>query len=504
MQTQPMQEPQKNELAPVQEVTLDWGLLGGILRRRAALWMILGPLLTVALLLVLLWRVPPMFTSTASLSMQQETGGAVGGALSALSGLSGSGPKSYLGVIRSRRFAAAAARQANIQQVYGLATLDEAADLVQKSVTMDDRNDGLLYLSVTLPGPSRFAPGAASRTAQVRGATKQLTDAYVRSLSHYLQTSNSNRGAALLRQARRQLNGARMAYNASVRRLTALAAGDVSPLVSSSVATQPPAAEASLGASGDSGATKGAAAPPDTSGGGLQQLYMSRGQLAAQIQEAEAAQSGTSRLASGRITDLTALPAEDPLLSEARSQVRRAAADLQNLRITLSDDNPDVVTARRRLDEAQSRLKLQSTALQSGQTSQTVQINALRAKYAIISQQIGAAERNFKTGRRFGAALEQQRNDMLLNLEVYKTAATQFETLSMQTVAGGNLMDVIDEGRVPASGKPGTLILAIISLCAALFALNLWLSVEYLVQARRKSRRLLANSWEARQLTEPE
>jgi len=510
MQEQQRQEQQRHDLMPSQglatreEAGLEWGLLGDILRRRAGLWAVLGPLLAAGLLLVLLWRMPPAFTSTASLSMQQEAGGAGGGALSALSGLGGGGTKSYLGVIRSRRFAAAAARQAGIQQIYGLPTAEDATDLVQKSVTLEDRTDGLLYLGVTLPGPPRLSPGAAVQEARVRAATKQVTDTYLQSLGRYLETSNSNRGAALLRQAAGQLNGARMAYNDSVRRMTGLAASDVPPGAAASAASEAAPLMTGPTASGDGATPKTAggtgAADAAGRGGSLQQLYLSRGQLAAEIQAAEAERSGTSRLAAGRMSALTALPAEDPLLAEARSQVRRAAADLQTLRIDLADDNPDVVAARRRLGEAQTRLRLQSHAVQRGQTSASVQIGALKAKYAAVTHQIGAAERDAKTGRRFGAQVEQQRDDVLLHLEVYKTAATQFAILSMQTVAGGSLMDVIDEGRVPASGKPGVGTLAAISVGATLFALNLWLCLEYLVRVRRKGRRQPTTGQDAQNL----
>ena len=493
MQTQPMLE-QRNDLTEAESVTPDWALLGSILRRRALLWIFLGPLLAAALLLLLLWRVPPMFSSTASLSMQQESGGAVSGALSALSGLSSSGSKSYLGVIRSHRFAASAAKQADIQHLYDLKTPEEATELIQKSVALDDRSDGLLYLTVTLPGPSPLISGAAARTKQVQVAAKQVNDAYLQSLNHYLQTSNSNRGSALLHQARGQLNGARIAYNISVRRLTDLAGGNVAPSISSSVSSAMASAVINSDSSGDSIKPKSVGGPPDTLGGGLQQLYLSRGQLAAEIQEGQAAQNGTSHLAASHLSELTALPAEDPLLAEARSQVRRASTSLQDLRIDLADDNPEVVAARRRLAEAQIRLRLQSATLQRGQTSETVQLDALRSKYKAVIQQIAVAERNFKTGRRFGAEIEERRNDVLLHLEVYKTAATQFAILSMQTVAGGNLMDVIDEGRIPASGKPGSMILAIISFCAVLFLLNLWLAVEYLVQVRQKWRQLAEQS----------
>jgi ribosomal protein S15P/S13E len=245
------------------------------------------------------------------------------------------------------------------------------------------------------------------------------------------------------------------------------------------------------GTSGNTTAAKTRSGTPAAADGGLQQLYLSRGQLAADIQAAEAARSGTSRLAGGGVPNLTALPAEDPLLSEARSQVRSAASDLQTLRIDLADDNPEVVAARERLKEAQARLRLQSKAMQKGQTSDEVQLNAMRAKYAAVTKQISAAEKDFKTGRRYGALLEQQRNDALLKLEVYKTAASQYAVLTMQTVAGGNLMDVIDEGRVPVSGKPGAGVLAAVSIGLMLFILNLWLSIEYLVRMRRKSRQLL-------------
>lgn len=505
----PMQQQQRHDLVtnydptPGGEPSLEWALLGDILRRRARLWAVLGPVLAAGLLLALLRWVPPAFTSTASLSMQQESGGAVSGALSALSGLGGGGTKSYLGVIRSRRFAAAAARQAGIQQLYDLPTADDATDLVQKSVTLEDRSDGLLYLGVTLPGPPRLSPHSRTREVQVRAAAKQVTDAYIQSLGGYLETSNSNRGASLLRQAGKELDGARAAYNDSVRRLTDLASADISPGAAASAAEAAPAATGA-GISGNAASSKPmGGADAAGRGGSLQQLYLSRGQLAAEIQAAKAERSGTSRLAAGPVSDLTALPAEDPLLAEARAQARRAAAELETLRIDLADDNPDVVAARKRLEEAQARLRLQSRAVQRGQTSATVQLDALEAKYAAVTQQIGAAERDFKTGRRFGAALEQRRNDVLLHLEVYKTAATQYAILSMQTVAGGSLMDVVDAGRAPTAGKPGAGLLAGISVGAVFFALNLWLFLEYLVRARQKARRRLTARQDAPKVDAP-
>lgn len=469
-----------------QELTFDWPLLGTIVRRRAVLWIILGPLLAAALLVILLWRMPPMFMSTASISLQQESGAPSGGALAALSGLSGSGSKSYVGVIRSRRFAAEAAQTAGIQQVYGFADRENATALVQKSVALDDRNDGLLYLSVTLPGPSRLSPGAAGREREVREATKQVTDAYVQALSHYLRTTNSNRGSALLRQAHGQLNEARLAYNAAVRQMMGLAVADM-PTAAAATAESTSTSDAIP--SGDTHSSKTASGLAEGSGigSGLQQLYISRGQLAAEIQAATAAQNATSQIASDRTDDLTALPAEDPLLAEARGQVRRASANLQNLRIDLSDDNPDVVAARARLEQAQTRLRLQSQALQKGRTSESVQITAMQAKYAAITRQINAAERDFKRGKKFGAVLEEQRNEVMLRLEVYKTAATQYALLSMQTVAGTNMMDIIDEGRVPDSGKPGTLSLAAISLGTVFLLLNFWLAIEYIIRVRQQS-----------------
>ena len=447
--------------APEPASALDWGLLRDILRHRARLGVALGLLLWGAATLLCLRLAPRSYTATASVALQQSPG--AGGALAALSGLSGVGSKTYQGVIRSRRFAEAAAAEAHIQAVYGLPSEETAVVLTQKAVLLDDRMDGLLYISVSLPAPPALAGG--SRATAIRQAAAAAASSYVRLLSNYLATSNTDRDASLIREAAKQLGSARAAYNESVRDL-----GD--------------AVRASHTPIGSMGGGDGASAVAASSQ--LPILLTAKAQLEGEIASGAAEEHGAAALASGTAASLSALPGEDPLLQDARKQVALDQTEWQNLRIGLSDDNPDVVVAHQKLQIAQARLAAQVAALRQGHTSDAVRQQALQAKYATVLGQIAVARREDAVGRTEAVSLDTRRSEVALRLEVLKTTATQYAALSLQKVAGNNLMDVVDTPLVPVAPRPGLGVLCALSFFLALLALQLGLAGEYV--RRRLSR----------------
>lgn len=463
----------------MQEAALDWGLLGDILRQRARLLTIIALALWVGLTLLCLLFVPRSFSATASVALQQSP--SPGGALGALAGLNGSSTKTYAGVIRSRRFALAAARATHIQALYNLPKEDDAVTLVQNGVTMEDKQDGLIYLTVNLPAPPKLAPGRSAHVEQIRETVPAVVIVYVKLLAHYLDTSNTNRDAALIREAQKQVARARANYDRSVQDLDRAVQGAPSsaalsaPSMSSSQASSPTQASLHPG-------TGGAAEAMSQ----LSALYAAKSRLETEIAAGNALRQGTAALASGSTQSLTALPGEDPLLQDARRQVTQATTQLQTLRIALSDDNPDVVASRRRLQIAQARLRSESKALEQGRTSDSVRQQSLEAQYLTVLRQIATAERNNVIGRATTLEIEKQSNEMMLRLEVLKAAATQSASLSIQRGAGNNLMDIVDVPQFPKSGKPGVLVLIVICFFVALFLVQAALVLEYALQLYRR------------------
>ncbi len=483
MQTQPLQEPQRNELVPFQETAFDWSLLGSILRQRARLLIITTLALWVGLTLLCLLFVPRSFSATASVALQQSP--SPGGALGAIAGLSGSSTKTYAGVIRSRRFALAAARATHIQALYNLPKEDDAAALVQNGVTMEDKQDGLIYLTVNLPAPPKFALGKITDVRKIQEAAPAVAVAYVKLLAHYLDTTNTNRDAALIREAQKQVAKARTSYDRSIQDLDRVVQG--SPSSAALSAPSMSSSQTSLN-SGAANGTGGAGAMNQ-----LSALYAAKARLETEIAAGNALRQGTAALASGSTQSLTALPGEDPLLQDARRQVTQATTQLQSLRITLSDDNPDVVAARRRLQIAQAQLRSESKALEQGRTSDSIRQQSLEAQYLTVLRQIAAAERSNVTGRSTTLEIEKQSNEVMLRLEVLKATATQSAALAIQRGAGNNLMDIIDMPQTPKSGKPGAAILAILCFFIALFVVQLGLGLEYSVRWYQQSAIAKAN-----------
>ncbi len=443
-------------------ISINRALVVAIARRRARLWGVLGPLVLGAFVLAGLLAVPQRYEATVSLALQQPTGGAaallggLGGNL--LGGSANGGPKMYLGVLKSRAFAEDAARAGNVVGLYDLTDSRDAADLVQDSLAVEDRKDGLLYLHISLSGPARLAPGAArKRRAQVKNAAARIANRYPEMLRAYLEKSDVDRDAVLLRTSAGKVERARQDYDDAVTALTTFVR--------------------------KGGGAAGAGA--DT----LQTLYLSRGQMEADIRAGEAAQAATKNLVGASDpAALASLPGEDPLLSEARQAVRAAQTELDRLRVDLADTHPDVVQARARLHLASQQLARQAGALRSGQTTSGVNLAALRARRALVVRQIGAAESALHAAVSQSADRDVLRDRVGLQLETLKELSAQAAVLGLQSVSGKNRLSVVDAAQTPRFGRPGLLFFAAAGLLSTLLLLAGALAAEYVLHVARAAR----------------
>ena len=180
----------------------------------------------------------------------------------------------------------------------------------------------------------------------------------------------------------------------------------------------------------------------------------------------------------GKLTDL---PAEDPLLTQARSDVVDAQVRLDTLRQTFADTAPRVIAARSSLLAAQNRLIAQARTIQSRNTSDAIRLQALRAELETVASQIDDASRRFARGKELTTTLEILRTDMTIALEKLKTTTVEFARLSLQTVSGQSRMTVIDKAVPPKFGKPGIAVVLIFSVLGTLAFTGIWLALEYTV-----------------------
>jgi hypothetical protein len=110
----------------------------------------------------------------------------------------------------------------------------------------------------------------------------------------------------------------------------------------------------------------------------------------------------------------------------------------------------------------------------------------LKAKYDVTARQIAEAERGFRTNRRAATTGEQLQSEVALRLEVLKATASQYAALSVQTVAGDGLIELIDAPQAARAGTPGLMTLGAASLFGVLFLLGLWIGGEYLCVSWRR------------------
>lgn len=424
---------------------------------------------------------PQTFSSTVSFSMMQSQGGA--SPLLGMIGLGGGGKQSYLGVLKSRKFAETVAAQEQIQQFYKTESFDEAVEIVKKAVKVEENlNDGLITVSCTLRGPAKLARGQDEFRKQAAIKAANIANDYAHEMLKYLKNNDTDRDSTLLRQAEGEVRRQRQEYIEAVAGLQkfvktskkGLAAGAAAP-TGSAMGTPAPSSSGMVGESGQLAAA--------TAGAEIQQLYIRRATLEEQIQSLKAAREATRKLIENSGNGMSDLSEEDPLLAVPRAQVNAARNRVNVLSQTLGDENPRLVEARQALAVAEQNLKEKQTRYIKGQTSEDVKLTTAEADYKKVLELIERAEQNFHLGRQAMADYETQKNEVMLNLEALKTVSARYAEMRLSMVSAQNRMTIIDKALPAKYGTPGFGMSAILSLFVAIGAVAVWVGFSYLALA---------------------
>ncbi len=474
------ENPTESERRPANsdhEISIDFTRLLTLIRRHRGKFVTVGLFSFLLGMILCATLIPQSFTSQISLSFPQA---AQPTALNLLTGSGGTGSR-YIGVLRSRRFAEEVERRAGVTKLCGFTSDEDAVDAIVKGLNINDNiRDSLVYVSVTLPGPPRFAPGSAPRRASVKEAAAKAANAYADVLHEYMATSDTDRDSVLLRAANEQLSRAQKAYEQAVSRLGEFV---VRPRRQTMTMTTPqPEADGSAPETGSErtaatsrGGDSSGAPLSSTAAKELESLYIERGKLVADIQSAGAARQTGDQLRRGQLSRLNSLPEEDPLLANARAAVNAARMARDTASIQLGPDNPDIIRAQERLKLAEANLRKQTRAIAQRDTTEDVNaqvtLRGLLARSDAVNRLIAAAEKKAQRGLAFSQQFERRRNDVLLRLEVLKTTASQAAILSLQTISLKNRMAAVDTAKLAKSGSPNLTMFLIISICGTGMAL---------------------------------
>ncbi len=473
------------------EILIDGARLRQTLRRQGRLWLWLGPLAAAAATLALGAVVPKSYTAQTSVALQQASSGS--SALALLTGGGGgSASKRYLGILKSRALAATVERHVQLQQLYGAKTFrteEDAVEFLAKSVKPDDTTpDGLLYISVTLPGPAKFALHPSPTSEQVENASADAANDYARALKEYYATSDTDQGSVLLRGADKEVQQRRAGYNAALVRAQefTLSLGRVDPRSAPSVAAGAAGSDA-----GGSKASSGGGMDSATAASGLTGLYEALNQVEAELSAVQASQAAGQQLVGNQLRDLSNVPTDDPLLANARARVTSDQTAYDTASRLYGPENPAVITAQARLGVDQAELNRQIQGVRRSLTTPdirtTQQITGLYARQTKLTQQIAAAERHLGISRKLSGEEARLQAEVGIQLELLKTTLGEAEKIKLDNAASLDRMAVIDTALPPKSGEPGLGKLAAICLVLAFLAFCVSVVRGYLRAAPKQS-----------------
>jgi uncharacterized protein involved in exopolysaccharide biosynthesis len=448
------------------DIILDGAQLTRAFHRQFRLWILLGPVFFGGLLLAALCLVPRSYTAMISVALQQPSGG--GSALAALAGVGGGASKRYIGLLKSRELAQSVERHVGLFQLYRgrFLTEEDAAEYLMKGIKPDDNAaDGLLYVSVTLPGSPKLSWSHNPRDTQVKEAAAQAANAYALALKEYYLTSDTDQGAALLRGADTQVHQARADYNQALN--------DVLHFSRGLNRVDPRSAPAS---------------PNDSAGGpavsGLGSLYSALAQVEADLRGAQASRQTRDTLTAQQIRDLANIPTDDPLLSEARSRVTQDQAAYAAATRLYGPENPLVIRAQTNLEVDKAALSHQIQGVQSRLTTPNIrsdeQIQGLYARQKVLIGQIASAERRLGIHRELSGQFGRLQQEVAFQSEVLKETLTEAAKIRLDNVSAKNRMVIVDSALPPKSGEPGVLKLALGCLALVLLAFGVAVARDYL------------------------
>ncbi len=479
----------KVSTVPQDEIIIDGARLRRALRRQGRIWLWAGPLSAAAGVLLLGALTPRTYTASTSVALQQASSG--GSALALLTGGGGGTSKRYLGVLKSRALADTVERHVHLRQLYGAKTFrteEDAVDFLTKNVKPDDSiTDGLLYISVTLPGPPKFSPHSSPGAAQVENAAAEAANDYALALKEYYATSDTDQGAVLLRGADREVRQARANYEDAVARSLDFTRG-LSQVDPRSVPLTPsasgsfPSDAASSESSSPAGAPRGST-DAVTAASGLGQLYTALNQVQADLRAAQAVRAVGQQGIGSQLRALSNVPTDDPLLANARSRVTQDQSAYDTAFKLFGPENPAVLQAQARLSVDQAELDRQIEGIKRSLTTpdirSTEEITGLVARQAKLTQQIASAERHLGVSRRLSGEAGRLQAEVGIQLGVLETTLSEAAKIRLDNASSLSRMTVIDAAVPPKSGEPGLSKLAAICLLLAFLAFLVSVVWEY-------------------------
>ena len=461
-------------------IIIDGPLLARAFRRQLRGWLWKGSLLFLALLGAALLLVPRSYTASVSVAMQQPT---APGGLAGLLGGGGSGNKHYMGVLKSRELASQVEKHVKLSQVYGakmLPTEAAAAGLLAKGVKPEDNPDGLLYISVTLPGSPAISLTHAPPKARVEDAAARAANAYAAALKNYFINSDNDQGVALLRGADAQVRQAKADYYQALGRLRDFgqAMARANPRSTGAV----PRSGTSTSAA--SGVTPGADSDATAASSGLEALYAQYNQVETDLHAAQAVRLTRENKTAEQLRNLSRLPTDDPQLNDARSRVERDRVSLETASRLYGPENPAVIRAQAQLDSDQRQLDQQVQGVRDRLTtvdsSSEQQISGLYAKQAILLDKIGKAERRLGVSRSLSFEQNRLQAELGFQADILRETLTQAQSIKINNASAQSRMSVIDSALPPGAGEPGTTRLALYCLVPVLLAFLLAVVRDYL------------------------
>jgi uncharacterized protein involved in exopolysaccharide biosynthesis len=481
---------------PNDEIILDGARLRRALRRQGRLWLWLGPLAAGLLLLLLAALVPRTYTATTSVALQQSSPASPLAQLAGIGG-GGGGGKRYLGVLKSRALAAAVERHIQLRQVYGakkFPTEESAVTLLMNSIKADDNAaDGLLYISVSLPGPPKLALHPSPGVPQVEDVAAEAANDYAMALKEYFATNDTDQGTALLRGADKEVRLARARYEDALARSLDFTHG-LSRVDPRSQPSPGGAAAGPFSSGGDpsalpasSPAVRGVDA--ETAASGLAGLYATLDGVQEELSETQAVRATGQALIGTQLQDLSKVPTDDPLLADARSRVMqdRAAYTTLSSLYAPGSQNVNLVAAKTRLDFDQADLDRQIAGIKQRLTTPDVrsaeQIKGLYAKQAALLRQIAQTQRHLGVSRQLSGEAGRLQAEVGIQLDVLRTTLSEAAKIRLDNASSLSRMSVIDTALPPKSGEPGLLKLAAVCLALAALAFLVSLVRDYLRSA---------------------
>lgn len=444
------------------EIVLHLDQLALVVRRYLRLWVLIGPALFVVFLALLLFFFPQTYEATVSLSVQHTESPTSSSGLSALLGQTSH--EKYLGVLKSRRLAQQVESQIHLRDFYRLPSERDAVDMLMRHVVpVDNAADGLLYVTVKLPGPPRLAPGVAQRRSEVKGLAAKAANLYAVALRQYYASSDNDRDSVLLRAADRELAHAQAAYRRTSQRLVDFVhqlkglPPDETPSVDSASSTTV-----------------------------LDSLYTEYGKTAYQISALSKSNALLRKDLLQQLSHLSILPADDPLLRTARANLMAAENNYNQLLYVqqFAPSNPQVVQARAQLELAKKALRQQEKGylykVDTEYLANQARLKVLQAQQNRILGLIKLAAQHLFIRRELSTKLALLDADQKLALAALQTAEGEAVRLRLSTVSGKSRISVVDTAIPPRTGSPGFLTFGAISFILALLPLFYLIPAGYI------------------------